>query len=49
MTWLQSQVSSNASPQVITAIQRFVDAWQYVDPGKIARAQRAVKRLCAQA
>jgi len=44
--WLQSQ-TGNAGPVVYAAIQRFIDAWQMADPGKIARAQRAVKSLCA--
>lgn len=47
MTWLQSQVSLSADPALITAVNRFVAAWQTVTPSRIAKAQRAVKRACA--
>jgi hypothetical protein len=46
MAWLQSQIG-NADPEVQAALLRFINAWQYVNPGKIDRAQRAAKSLCA--
>ena len=46
MGWLQSQIG-NADPQVQASLQRFINAWQLVNPGKIDRAQRAAKYLCA--
>jgi hypothetical protein len=48
MTWLQSQIAS-ADPALLPALQRFITGWQMADPGKIARAARAVKALCAAA
>jgi hypothetical protein len=50
MTWLQGQIGQ-ADPQLLTALNAFINAWQAVPPdvAQINRQTRIIKRLCRKA
>jgi hypothetical protein len=50
MTWLQGQIGQ-ADPQLRTAHNAFINAWQAVPPdlAQINRQTRIIKRLCQKA